>query len=281
LATRGRSQHRPLRWLMTIVPGERRPTTMHAFDEAFRAGTQMHRFGLRIARTVTRRVNAPDDLISQVQVMGYVLTAAAAARLLIRAGFARAAQAQLRAMVEGFAVVECLHGDPARARRWRDARTPKERLAFSFERLRSCSPTAHRMQPLWDGLNEWMHTNSTSLPVHGRRREVFGMDIPAGPMFDRRGLAFVLHLVDSVEYVFIEWCFDKLIPANRSRERIRPRLGQLGAAVSHAHFALQRLSETQLPQRDRQGISVEEQRHALRELRRMRDELVARTGNGC
>lgn len=236
--------------------------------DSVRIGRRLDRLAIRVADAIADTIDPPQCLTSQLQVMGYVLNAAAASRLLVSAGYARAAEAQLRAVLEGFAVIQCLQGNAAMAKEWRDASTRKDRGAFGYKRLKRCAPIAAQLSGLWDSLSEYVHTNNSSLPAHSRLRETFGFDIPAGPMYDPRGLAFVLSMSDGLYFLFIEWAIDKLVPSD-ARVTLGKRIASLGPSVKAAHTQMNRdaksLARAPSPRAD--GIPREEQREAVASLR--------------
>lgn len=254
----------PLRWLLTLTPGEAHapPAVAALLAPSLRSGRALERVGLAIAAAIADVPDQPESVDAQLTVLGYGMSAANAARFLVRAGHVRAAESQVRAILEAFAVIECLHGDTARAREWRRAATRKERDAFSFGRLLPCAPVAAKLRPLWDSCGEYIHANSSALPAHSRRRSVFGYDIPVGPMFEAVPMVTMLTLADSVLYQMLDWAVVHLTAVPETR-RLRARLDRAGenvmrtgaAASSAAHLLERSLTS--------EGLSVHEQRRAV------------------
>ena len=167
----------------------------------------------------------------------------------------------MRAMVEDFAVIEYLDRDSARAEAWRRAATRKEREAFGFGRIRGDAPTAARFQPLWDGSGEYIHTNSSALPTHSHRRQVFGYDIPVGPFFDPLPMVTMLAITDSVLYLLLEWSVEHLVPASR-RAALTRELDRAGGRVTTREAEAQQLVRNMRPEAPN-GIPVSDQRSAV------------------
>lgn len=127
----------PLRWLLSITPGQsRRPRERtRLISSSLRVGKAIERLGLDVGQALGEVIDPPGSLDAQVTVLGHVMASASAARILVRSGHVRAAEYQLRAMVEGIALVQCKHRDDARAKEWRDAKTLAERRKFEFAQL--------------------------------------------------------------------------------------------------------------------------------------------------
>lgn len=256
-------QKGPLRWLVTLTAGERRPSRelADAIRPCLRASAALERVGLRIAAAIAEATDPPTSLAAQLTILGYAMSAANAARLLIRSGHVRAAESQMRAIIEDFAVIEYLDGHIDRADAWRRAVTRKEREAFGFGRIRASAPTAARFQPLWDGSGEYIHTNSSALPTHSHRRDVFGYDIPVGPFFDPLPIVTMLAITDSVIYLLLEWSVEHLVPLSR-RAVLSRQLDRAGARVTTREAEARQLARNMRPATP-DGIPVSDQRGAV------------------
>jgi hypothetical protein len=223
-----------------------------------RVGRTIHRLGLDIAQEIAGTVDPPLAVEAQLTILGYVLGAADAGRLLIASGHVRASQAQLRAMIEGLALIECLHGNEKLADEWTRAATPRERRKFDYGALKQCSPMASEFQPVWDSLNEYVHTNRTALPTHSRMRVVFGYDIPIGPTYDVFPMVTSLTLINWLEYLVVEWAAQHLVGALPARLRRRTaRVGQRAKEIGNARHALPPSESVA------DGISAADQRRAV------------------
>lgn len=256
-------QKGPLRWLLTLTSGEKRLSRELAegIRPCLRASAAQERVGLRIAAAIAETSDPPTGLDAQLTVLGYAMSAANAARLLIGSGHVRASESQLRAIVEAFAVIEYLDGDSARVEAWRRAATRKERDAFGFGRIRTSAPTAAQFQPLWDGSGEYIHTNSSALPTHSHRREVFGYDIPVGPFFDPLPMVTMLAITDSVLFLLLEWSVEHLVPASR-RAALTRQLDRAGTRVTTREAEARELVRKMRPEAA-DGIPVSDQRSAV------------------
>lgn len=257
----------PLRWLLGLTFGEHKvPTQIRSLTRpGLRAGNALERLGVDVSKAVGDIVDPPESLQAQVAVLGHVMASANAGRQLARTGHVRAADSQLRAMVEGFALMQCLDKDDARARRWQAAVTLSERRRFEFSQLKKCSQAANDIQPLWDSLNEYVHANSTALPAHSRRRSTFGYDIPVGPMFDPLPVALTIGLVNAVEFMVIEWVYANLLP--RPIARLGRRLTSIGPRITAAGDAMKNQARTlRIDVAD--GIPVVDQRKAVAHMSR-------------
>lgn len=239
----------PLRWLLTLTPGQRRRPgeITRLIASGLRAGSSLEKLGLDVAEALGEVIDPPASLDAQVTVLGHVMASANAARLLVRSGHVRAAESQLRAIIEGMALIQCLHQNDAQATQWRNAKTVAERRKFEYAQLKKCSQAARDLQSVWDSLNEYVHANAIALPAHSRRRSVFGYDIPVGPLFDSVPMSITLALINSIEYLGIEWVLDNLVsgPATRLRRRLA-RIGgritstsdAMKAAAGHLHVSV-------------------------------------------
>ena len=214
-----------------------------------------------IADAIADTIDPPTSLDSQLTILGYAMSAANASRLLISKGHVRAAESQLRAIVESFAVIEYVDGDAARAEAWRRAATRKERDAFGFGRIRSGAPIAAKFQPLWDGTGEYIHANSSALPTHSIRRSVFGYDIPVGSFFDPLPMVAMLAITDSVLFLLLEWSVEHLVPAPQ-RAALARRLDRAGAQLAARETEARDLVKN-MTRTAPDGIPVNDQRSAL------------------
>jgi hypothetical protein len=134
-----------------------------------------------------RDATAADEAVNVLAAQ--FLDALAAARTLLDLGYLRAAYSQIRTMIESRIVMEYLHGDTERAKRWSRASTPGERRRFSFEAIYRENEKADFWKDMWDSHNEIIHTNRGALPAQSRLRPAFGIDTYIGPFYDPRPLA--------------------------------------------------------------------------------------------
>jgi hypothetical protein len=117
------------------------------------------------------------------------LDSAAATRELITRGYIRGGLFHLRSMIESFAVLEYVHGDEERSRHWSSADAPKERLAFSFERVYKHTPRGDVWHSLWETYKDKTHTNHGSFVAQSRLRAKVGGDTWVGPFYDPISIA--------------------------------------------------------------------------------------------
>ncbi len=252
----------PLKWLLTLTPGQRkRPGAITKFlAPAMRAGSSLERLGLAVSAALGEVIDPPQCLDAQTVLFGHVMASANAGRLLIRSGYVRAAESQLRAMLEGFALLQCLHHDDARAVKWRSASTLTERRKFEFAQLKKCSQAARDLANVWDSMNEYVHANSTATPAHSTRRSTFGYDIPVGPLFEPVPLAFTLGILNNLQCLVIEWMLENTVP--KPAARLVKRLRLVGARVRGTADRMKDEAK-KMPQPASDGISVKDQRRAV------------------
>lgn len=168
-------------------------------------------------------------------------------------------------MLEVLALLQCLQGDDARARKWRNARTVKERREFEFAELKKCSEAARDLEPLWNGVNEYVHSNSTAPPAHSLRRSVFGYDIVVGPFYDAVPLAAMMGIVNGIEFLVLEWLNENLVPSGNAK--LSRHVRNVGARVrSGADKMKTEAAATRTRTSD--GIPVSDQRRAVAHLTR-------------
>ena len=254
-----------MRWLITLTAGQaRRPKAVTtAILPSMRVGRALHRLALDVADEVASIVDPSDSTEAQLTILGYVLGAADAGRLLAAAGHVRAAQAQIRSVIEGFALIECLQGNDARAEEWRNASTAAERRKFDYGRLKECSDNARQLQSAWDSLNEYVHTNRTALPTHSRMRAVFGYDIPISSVYDLFPMVTSLALINGLEFLVLEWVTKHVMSS--APKRLLERMARIGGRTTEVSKARANLPVLE-PAKD--GLSTAEQRRALAHISR-------------
>jgi hypothetical protein len=225
-------------------------------------GNALDRLALRITRAITETIDPPESMTSQLLVTAYALNAARAGRHLLRSGYGRAAESQVRAMLESFAVIQSLHGDDEFARAWRVAATRADRDAFTYERLKKRSEAARSFAPLWDSLNEYVHTNPVAQPTISRRRAVFGYDLMIGPFHDPVPLAALLGVLNGVHFILLESLCENLVPP-ASRAGLRASLNRLGPQVTKVDRQRMRAAAALGEPPGTDGQPIGEQRRAL------------------
>lgn len=253
-----------LRWLVTIrsTSGASSAPTRRTIAPQLAAGRALDRISLRIAAAITDTVDPPSSVTHQVVVIAYGLNAARAGRQLLRTGYARAAESQIRSLLESYVVVESIHGDDTFAEAWAQAATRADRGAFEYAKLKKRSKAARDFLPLWDSLNEYVHTNTAAKATLTRSRAAFGFDLVVGPSFEPFPTAALLATLNGLHYVFIEWLCQNLVPASR-RPRLQTALEKVGSRVSRSTREASRAGRALGEPAGKDGQSITEQRRAL------------------
>ena len=207
----------PLRWMLTLMK-EEPANVQDQVSSLLREGLAVHEeaenlcFEALAALLDRLDVDADEETITVLAAQ--FLDAASASRSLLAQGRVRACMSQIRAMVESFAVMLYVRGQPERAHAWHDAQSAPERREFSFGQIKDEIAEGEHWKGVWDLCNEVVHTNRGAMPAQMRPRLVEGFDLYVGPFFDPGplagffGLSFlvVLRLAESIG----EWYTNEL-----------------------------------------------------------------------
>jgi hypothetical protein len=248
--------------LLGVTPGQaRRPKEVsQLIAPGLRAGRSIDRLGIKIASQIGDIIDPTSSVEVQATVFALVLAAANAARILAAAGHVRASESQLRSMIEGFALIQFVHGDDATADQWRMASSVAERRRFAYSKMKVRSAAARDFAEIWDGLSEYVHTNRNALPSHSRRRAVFGYDIPVGPLFDPLPLVLNLGLINSMEFLILEWAIENVVPA--TPKALTRQLRNVGGRTTRSGDGMIQVARAMKVSVE-DGISLSDQRRAV------------------